>query len=192
MFKILEKSLLSLFVAGGLLACQAGEDQSNIELIQDMMVGPQVKTQEGVGKNLSEPSVKVPPKGTVPRDYTPSPVKKNDLATAENLKNPLKNLSAEDVIKYEARGLEQYQIYCGVCHGMEGNGDGPISSKMLKAPPSLVQDTYVNYTDGRLYYVVTEGWGLMGSYASQITDINDRWAVVNYVRQLQRLSKGSK
>ncbi len=183
--------LIVPFVLVGFLGCQAGVDQTNIELIQDMMEGPQIKTQEGVGENGDSPSVRVPPVGTIPRGYTPSPVKKNDLAGADALKNPLKGLSAEELIHYETVGSEKYRIYCGVCHGMEGKGDGPIATKMLKAPPSLVQGTYQSYTDGRLYYVVTEGWGLMGSYASQIPDLNDRWAVVNYVRQLQRLSKGS-
>ncbi len=171
---------LSLF----LLACQGGENQTNIELIQDMMEGPQIRAQEGTpdGKML----MRVPPKGAIPRGFKPYPYGKFDIESADKLKSPKASLTTDELIYFESVGREKYEIYCGICHGKTGSGDGPIAGKMPKRPPSLKEATFVGYTDGRLYNVITNGWGLMGSYSSQITSDKDRWAVVEYVRHLQK------
>lgn len=178
------KNLLLSLSALLLISCQGGENQTNIELIQDMMVGPQIKTQEGSldGKML----MRVPPKHTISREYKPYPYGKFDIKAADTLKSPKGTLTADELMKFNNAGSEKYQIYCGVCHGPTGKGDGPIAGKMAKRPPSLVTDVYKSYSDGRIYNVVTNGWGLMGSYSSQITSENDRWAVVDYVRKLQK------
>lgn len=187
------KILNSVAAATGfiiLMGCQAGENRTNIELIQDMMEGPQIKTQEGVGENEDQLGMRVPPKGAVSRQFKPYPFEKNDVASADTLQSPLGTLSAEEIKSLKTVGAEKYQIYCGVCHGEKGLGDGPIAQKMLKTPPSLVSDVYKGYSDGRIYNVVTNGWGLMGGYGSQVPRDDERWAIVNYVRTLQRSTSG--
>jgi len=169
----------------GLVACQGGDNRTNVELIQDMMEGPQVKTQEGVGENGEELGMRVPPAGAVSRQFKPYPFAKSDIDSANTLKSPLGTLSADEIKDLTAVGEEKYQIYCGVCHGAKGLGDGPIAGKMLKRPPNLTSGTYKGYSDGRIYNVVTNGWGLMGGYGSQVPEENERWAIVNYVRTLQ-------
>ena len=71
-----------------------------------------------------------------------------------------------------------------VCHGSEGLGDGSIVPKYPR-PPSLQSEKILNYKDGQIFHVITVGQNLMPSYASQI-DAVDRWAVINYVRVLQK------
>lgn len=179
--------LFGLFIL--VMGCGGKSSQPNVELLQDMMAGPQIKPQEadanGKGTGL------LPPKGAIPRErYVPEDLK---LEEAEKFSNPLKsaNLPAELSLKYENVGQAKYEVNCAICHGSKGDGLGPLVEKrgdmLLKKPPSLLTDTYKNYSDGRLYYVITYGWGLMGNYSTQITDENERWAVVNYVRQLQQL-----
>jgi len=179
------KLLMTLLVAAVLSGCQAGENRTNIELIQDMMEGPQIKTQEGVGPEDKQLGMRTPPAGTVSRNHKPYPFAKSDITSADTLKSPLGSLNAQDIKDLKAVGQEKYQIYCGVCHGAKGMGDGPIAGKMLKRPPSLVSDVYKGYSDGRIFNVVTNGWGLMGGYGSQVPEENERWAIVNYVRTLQ-------
>lgn len=172
----------SMFIFG----CNAGKDQTNIELIQDMMEGPQIKAQEGTrdGKMLN----RLPPEKSVSRNYKPYPFDKADVKSAEGLVSPKSSLTKEELLDFEKVGKRKYEIYCGICHGNTGLGDGSIASKMLKRPPSLVSDIYSGYSDGRLFHVVTNGWGLMGGYASQVPEENERWAIVDYVRKLQQRS----
>lgn len=95
------------------------------------------------------------------------------------LKNPLRPTMA--VIK---RGQYLFNTYCIVCHGPNGMGDGYIVPKFPR-PPSLQSEKIRHWPDGNVYHVITMGQNLMPSYASQIMPA-DRWAVVDYVRALQR------
>jgi hypothetical protein len=81
------------------------------------------------------------------------------------------------------RGRRFYDTYCLVCHGAEGNGDGPVSGKLGYVPP-LTGDMTRQRTDGYIYAVLRQGRGLMPRYGDKIRG-SDRWHVVNYVRQLQ-------
>jgi mono/diheme cytochrome c family protein len=82
------------------------------------------------------------------------------------------------------RGQERYNIYCVVCHGPTGNGDGMIVRRGFSAPPTYNDDRLRNAPVGHFYDVITNGWGKMNSYASQVP-VADRWAIVAYIRTLQ-------
>jgi mono/diheme cytochrome c family protein len=77
-------------------------------------------------------------------------------------------------------GKALYEIYCLVCHGDKGLGDGPISNK-IPAPPSYKSERLLEFPPGRMFHVVTMGSGKMPSYAAQL-GVDDRWKIVNYVR----------
>jgi mono/diheme cytochrome c family protein len=82
-----------------------------------------------------------------------------------------------------ARGRTRFDVHCAVCHGVLGDGESQVALNMnLRRPPSL--HDYRQVTDGYLYQVVTHGFGLMPGYAAELT-VQDRWAVVAYVRALQ-------
>lgn len=82
------------------------------------------------------------------------------------------------------RGQEQFKIYCSVCHGEFGNGDGMIVRRGFPKPPSYNDDRLRNAPVGHFFDVATNGWGKMSGYASQVS-VSDRWAIVAYVRALQ-------
>lgn len=82
------------------------------------------------------------------------------------------------------RGQERYNVYCTVCHGPTGNGDGMIVRRGYPQPPTYNDDRLRNAPDGHFFDVMTNGWGKMNSYAHQISPA-DRWAVVAYIRALQ-------
>ncbi len=82
------------------------------------------------------------------------------------------------------RGQERYNIYCIVCHGPVGNGDGMVVRRGYPKPPTYHDDRLRNAPDGHFFDVMTNGWGRMNSYAHQIP-VADRWAIVAYIRALQ-------
>ncbi len=82
------------------------------------------------------------------------------------------------------RGQERFNIYCIVCHGPVGNGDGMIVRRGFPKPPTYHDDRLRNAPVGHFFDVITNGWGKMNSYAYQVQPA-DRWAIVAYIRALQ-------
>jgi mono/diheme cytochrome c family protein len=85
------------------------------------------------------------------------------------------------------RGQERYQIFCSMCHGYTGEGDGMIVRRGFRPPPSYHEKRLQQAPVGYFFRVITEGFGAMPSYKSQVP-VQDRWAIIAYVRALQ-LSK---
>lgn len=82
------------------------------------------------------------------------------------------------------RGKERYEIFCSVCHAPTGNGDGMIVRRGFKRAASFHDDRLRQAPVGHFFDAITNGWGVMPSYASQIP-VQDRWAIIAYVRALQ-------
>ena len=83
-----------------------------------------------------------------------------------------------------ARGHERFNIYCAPCHGRTGQGDGMVVLRGYRRPPSMHQDRLRSAPVGHFFDVMTNGFGAMPDYASQIR-AEDRWAIVAYIRALQ-------
>jgi mono/diheme cytochrome c family protein len=83
-----------------------------------------------------------------------------------------------------ARGRERFDIYCAPCHGLAGDGDGIIVAHGFPAPPSYHLDRLAAAPAQHFYDVMTEGYGVMYSYADRMTP-RDRWAIAAYIRALQ-------
>jgi len=82
------------------------------------------------------------------------------------------------------RGENRFNIYCIVCHGPVGNGDGMIVRRGFSPPPTYHDDRLRNAPVGHFFDVMTNGWGKMNSYAA-VLPAADRWAVAAYIRALQ-------
>jgi mono/diheme cytochrome c family protein len=82
------------------------------------------------------------------------------------------------------RGHERYTIYCAVCHGAYGYGDGVVVSRGFTPPPSFHIQRLRDAPVGYLFAVQTYGYGAMADYADQVSP-HDRWAIVAYLRVLQ-------
>lgn len=83
------------------------------------------------------------------------------------------------------RGQNRYQIYCAPCHGTLGDGNGITKSYGMVATPSYHDDRLRGQPVGEIYNTITNGKNTMGPYADKLSP-DDRWAVVAYVRALQR------
>lgn len=92
--------------------------------------------------------------------------------------------------KIMMRGQERYNIYCAPCHSMSGDGKGIVVKRGFLPPPSFHQDNVRDFKDGYIYDVITNGVRNMPDYKKQIP-IADRWAIVGYVRALQRTQNAS-
>ena len=112
------------------------------------------------------------------------------IGMPEELK--LTNESAAELIRH---GKERFGIYCAVCHGASGDGQGmtsnygvPVAANPNAKLNSISPETY---PDGRLFETITNGKGLMSGYGYNIP-VRDRWAIIAYIRTLQAAKASSK
>ena len=92
------------------------------------------------------------------------------------------------------RGQERFDIYCAICHGQSGNGQGTLKQFMpvlianLHDPQFSDKANPMYRPDGELLEVITKGRGQMGSYGANI-NVHDRWAIIAYIRALQESAR---
>ena len=89
-----------------------------------------------------------------------------------------------------ARGRERFNIYCTPCHSRVGDGNGMIVQRGYKRPPSFHEDRLRVMAPGYYFQVMTNGFGVMPSYALQVQP-EDRWAIAAYIKALQLSSRVS-
>ena len=122
----------------------------------------------------------LPVDGTIPRGYSLYEIEDStegyEIAKVE-LKSPLDSTSVD-----YSRGKELYDIYCGVCHGTKGDGQGILMKreKILGVPSYDTREL----TEGSIYHVIYYGLNSMGSYANFMSE-EERWQVTAYVEKLK-------
>tara|TARA_B100001989_G_scaffold173068_1_gene124950 strand:- start:2052 stop:2561 length:510 start_codon:yes stop_codon:yes gene_type:complete len=122
----------------------------------------------------------LPAEGSVPRGWQPYEYEDSNEGYESaklNLKSPLVN--NEENLK---NGKKMYDIYCSVCHGSKGDGQGILMEreKFLGIPSYADRDI----TEGSIYHVLMHGINLMGSHAGQVDD-EERWQIAQYVLKLR-------
>jgi len=137
---------------------------------QDMDEQPKLEPYEAGETRLGEQMTLPLVLGTVARGHLPRPV-------------PREIPLAVDMALLE-RGQERFEIFCTPCHGRNGRGNGMIVQRGFPPPPSFHSDRLRLAPDRHFYRVITEGFGVMYSYASRVPEA-DRWAVTAYIRALQ-------
>ncbi len=88
------------------------------------------------------------------------------------------------------RGRQRFDIYCAPCHGADGYGHGIVVRRGFPAPPSYLEPWLLKAPAGHLYEVITRGIGRMYPLADRI-EPGDRWAIVAYLRALQRSQRAT-
>ena len=130
----------------------------------------------------NEQAALIPAEGSIPRGYTPFEI--DGTTEGYNLaKSTLTSpLEASEVDL--ATGKELYDIYCGICHGNKGDGQGNlVKREKILGIPSYA-DAGRAITEGSTYHTIYYGKNAMGSYANQLSE-NERWQVVAYVMKLK-------
>ena len=138
----------------------------------------------------------MPVAGTIARgEEMPFPLAKDapgdstNYVAAKQIVNPLASLDSTDM--KEAERL--YLVNCGICHGPKLNGNGPLwkdgTGPFPAAPKNFIADPVVSVMpEGQMFYSVTYGKNLMGSYASQLSR-HQRWMVIHYIKTQQMAAK---
>lgn len=88
--------------------------------------------------------------------------------------------------KVIAEGKAIFEKMCMHCHGQQGGGDGQLVQIEKYPPPPAYNGPLKNLEEGKMFFTITYGKGLMGPHASQLTK-EDRWKVVRYVQELQNI-----
>jgi mono/diheme cytochrome c family protein len=163
-----------------------------LEYFPDMADSFAVESQEADYFSKNSAGVRLPPEGAIPRGFYPYPFTADKYPTPDNLPDGgLKNSVEKKTLAVYKRGEERYQIYCAPCHGVRGAGNGRVvgpAPRYSQSPPPVVSEKIAGWTDGQIYHIITNGRGLMGSYASQILP-EDRWKIILYIRKLQEAEK---
>lgn len=92
--------------------------------------------------------------------------------------------------EFIGRGQQRYEINCTPCHGRVGDGNGITKKFGMAVVANLHDARIVQMTDGELFHVITNGRNLMGPYGPNVT-VEDRWAIVAYLRALQLARLGT-
>jgi len=129
--------------------------------------------------NLGQPEGTPVPAPVLPADMLRALTNPDEVPQVTGLDNPI----APDAESLE-RGEVLFQRACAPCHGVDGQGDGPVSEVAPVFGVSLMSDQALGLVDGYVYSMIRVGRGAMPALGHQITHY-DRWHVVNYVRELQ-------
>ncbi|MBZ5522528.1 MAG: cytochrome c [Acidobacteriia bacterium] len=163
--------------AMALAAGCASSEQRAYEYMPDMARDPAYKAFAPNPVTRDGLTLQRPVAGTIPRGYQPFYYGLGDpeaVRAGVELRNPY---TANQKTLEEGKSL--FQTYCLVCHGAQGKGDGPISSK-IPPPPSYLSERLMQFPSGRIFYVISRGTGKMPAYAAQLS-ADERWKIVTYV-----------
>jgi mono/diheme cytochrome c family protein len=184
---------LAAVVAGALLlsGCRMGPQRGpSLRVFTDMEHQEKYKPQSESPLFADHRSNRRPPLGVVARGH----LKDNDILntgfTPAGLytgKNPLPINAG--LLK---TGQARFTTYCTPCHDRQGTGKGIVALRTPAWQPSnLTEDRVKNLADGDIFDTITNGRRSMPAYRFQIQSVEDRWAIVAYVRALQRATSGT-
>lgn len=129
----------------------------------DMKTSPAIGYQEG--PRLAAPPEAVPIQGQsiIPGEFPTNPIPADDISLQ--------------------RGQLLYDAHCALCHGQQGQGDGPLSNYFSRTPENLVAGRAADEFDGSVYLAIIQGFGEMPSLSENLTP-RERWDVINFIRTL--------
>lgn len=181
----------SWLVAGGLLlvgaALAAGprgrtSSRPPRHVNPNMDLQPRVEAQSASAFFYDGKSMRPPVEGTIARGEL---VEAGPLTTGLDAVGDF--VAANPLTLDEAvleRGRRRYDIYCATCHDTNGDGKGILFERGKVPTPSFHQDRLRTAPDGYVFGIITNGFGLMPSYAYPIPPA-DRWAIIAHLRVLQ-------
>jgi mono/diheme cytochrome c family protein len=159
-----------------------------IEIFPDMNRQPKLRPQNTDAFFDDGRSSRPPIPGTIAQGdhYEDVPMNTGRIPGTTNF---IDVIPVEVTAKLMARGEQRFNINCSPCHGALGDGKG-ITSKYGMIPANLHDKRIVELKDGEVFNTITYGKGLMGPYGPNVT-VEDRWAVIAYVRALQLSQLGT-
>jgi mono/diheme cytochrome c family protein len=148
----------------------------------DMRYQPKFKPLDAFSFFEDGRSARIPPEDTVPRGHLNLDEHLYQGKTGGKLVDSMPFPATAEVLE---RGRQRYDIFCSMCHGRTGEGNGMIVQRGFPVPPSYHIDRLRKAPLGHYFDVMTNGYGVMYSYGDRIP-ASDRWAIAAYIRALQR------
>ncbi len=180
---------MNSFKKVGIIACMfifmACQDKSkpNYQYMPNMYEPVGYETYGNVGFLPNGSEAMVPPANTINRGWLPYGIE-NTLEGKELARLNTSPLDSTMVIDNLSKGKEMYDVYCAICHGTKGNGQGwLVEREKILGVPSYA-DAVRNINVGSTFHVIQYGLNSMGSYASQM-NTTEMWQVSEYVMQLK-------
>lgn len=171
--------LLLLFILTG---CSARNSNPGYEFAPDMVYSQAYEAYSESSITPNGSSMLYPPAKSVPRGYKVFAYGASD-DEKERAGLEMKDPRETSPVRM-ARGKYLYEKMCLVCHGITGQGDGPVAKKYAE-PPAFNGRALRSYTSGQFYHAIVIGYGDMPSHSVQLDD-NDRWDVILYLHELQK------
>jgi mono/diheme cytochrome c family protein len=183
-------ALLALAAAGiGLAGCSSFPSRSpQVWIWDDMKKQPKYKSQLSSPFFADGRASRRPVEGTVSEEGYRADESRATGVAAGNVyvaRNP-QPLTRETLL----RGQAKFNVYCAPCHDRTGSGRGIVALRSGWLPGNLVEDRIAAMVDGEIFHVATMGRRTMPGYRFQVSD-EDRWAIVAYVRALQRARRAT-
>jgi hypothetical protein len=191
--------LLIFFLAGIAVVSIAGfrgsiSRKPPIEVFPDMDRQDKLRPQAHNSFFANQQSSQLPVPGTIARSeplqvngksvypYEDSPVNTGRITGTTNFVETIPFPITKQLL---ARGQERYQISCLPCHGALADGKGITTKYGMVVIRNLHEPNMIKLADGDMFNTITFGKNLMGAYGSNVS-AEDRWAIIAYVRALQR------
>jgi mono/diheme cytochrome c family protein len=172
----------------GLTGCARGCTSSSppVHLNPSMLNQPKVLPQTASPFFYDGQSMRQPVPGTIPIDGLKEDVAffTGKGADGQFVATIPATVPGDDAARVE-RGRQRYTIYCQPCHDAKGDGKGILFQRGNVPTASFHQEKILKYPDGQIFDVITNGTGLMSGYRWPIPPA-DRWAIIAYVRELER------
>ncbi len=158
-------------------------------IVRNMYDQPKLKEATSTPLFANGESSRPPPPGSVARSVgvvsaNSSGRRGDTIVTALDAADREQTLPTTIPAAMLARGRERYAIYCAICHGPLGGGDGKVPKHGFPAPPSYHLTRLREAPDRHFFDVMSNGYGIMYSYAGRV-NASDRWAIVAWIRHLQ-------
>ncbi len=138
--------------------------------------------------NFADSNTSRPPvAGTIARGHDmPDHLKEGDTLAYKTMTANM-HFNADEL----KEGGRLFNIYCGICHGTNMDGQGPLfaSGKFASMPANFKDGKYLHMPVGQMYAAVKYGKNMMGAYASQL-DIKQRWMVIAHIKKMQSENGG--
>ncbi len=178
---ILSTILMLLF-----LSCDRNNNNPGYTFYPDMAYSQAYETYDKNPVFAEGSTMRPPAEGTIARGAMPYMYEKTEESRAEAAAVLVNPVEYDDVVL--ERGKRMYEIYCMICHGEQGNGQGPIytGGKYNYPPANLLSEKMMAAPDGDIFHVITVGHGIMSEHGSMITP-EDRWKIALYIKnELQK------
>jgi hypothetical protein len=185
------KSILvaSLGLTIGLVSCDSG----NMRRTPGHIYAPDMTYSRAYDAYTANPNLgkdslisRLPVEGTIARGHLYDHLKEGDTTGYKSFTTNMHFNAAE--LK---EGGRLFNIYCGICHGTNLDGQGPLyaSGKFASMPANFKDGKYLHMPVGQMYAAIKYGKNMMGSYASQL-DVKQRWMVIAYIKKTQSANGG--